>query len=1044
MQIKTIMVRAILSTGFMLGCLGWLIANSHTFMSRTQTDPRDLVAVLDDMRDRYHIFFSYDESIVKDRRVDFEIEKSEGFDVAIERLMTATGLGYEILSDKYCVLYSKDPRGIRKRNKLERKLRQIQKLEASGLLSVESSQPRSTKSLETSSTKIHAAELKVKHQRKAVTATIFGLITDAQTGEGLPSATVLIEGTTLGVASDLDGNYRLVGVPPGTHSLQFSYIGYEPGSLEVMVEDGQTLEQNMALEVYAVEGTEIIVTGQRAGQSAAINQQVKANSIINVVSAERIQELPDENAAESVGRLPGVSVSRSGGEGQRVNIRGLSPKFSSVSLDGVRIPATGQGRQVFSIGQGGGQPDYVPSLDDRSVDLSMISSEALAGIEVYKSLTPDQDGDAIGGKVNFITKKAPKGSKYRINAQLGRNHYHKTTENWKINGVYSNRILNDKIGVIATGGFSVVDRSSDVDEVEYEFRGGTTLTGLSISDNQSRRGRYNGSVTLDYAPAGHEFTLSGMYARTDVDNSWRNNSVNVLGNSANWSAGRNKTNINLLNLSLGSKHALQAFDLDWKVNFVQTEDETPYSYSFGFREPNPLTNVDLPQQDPYLTMEYTNFNAETATGAVPGGGANDQRLDKNWIAQVNLKRQLRISNAVNGFLKFGGKLQTKDRVRRRTNGTRMQSRLFIETYLAENPETAIDRNGISASNFLNNNLSIEPFHDEKYPFPIVLDTDAPKSIFDAYRHLRVDEIVPGRSDYEANENIYAGYFMADLNLGSRVSLVGGLRYEYSDNNYAAYDDVNYSEFLSNDGLSLGRQGTIEWVSSAQNYGELLPMVNAKVKIFATEDNSNGLDLRLATTRTITRPDYYNVTPFQRINVQSDVITRSEPGLLPTLGWNYDAFLTLFNNKFGLLTIGGFYKELENIDFLYNRILESDRIEERFSHYGISGSFSVIEPLNADGITTVKGYEVELQTNLSFLPSPFDGIVLYGNFSEIASRAVYPFRISRFNLETFKSELIDTSRILQMPGQSDQIANFSVGYDKGIFQAEYHGITKDLL
>ncbi len=865
-------------------------------------------------------------------------------------------------------------------------------------------------------------------------ASIHGRVIDAQTGEGLPAATILIKGSTIGTATDLDGHYRLTGIQAGTHTLLFSYIGYEPDSLVVTLEEGEDLEQDFSMKIYAIQGVEIIVTGQRSGQQAAINQQVKANTIINVVSAERIQELPDENAAESVGRLPGVSVSRSGGEGQRVNIRGLSPKFSSVTVDGVKIPATGQGRRVFSIAQGGGQSNYTPSLDDRSVDLSMISSEALAGIEVYKSLTPDQDGDAIGGKVNFITKKAPEGSSYRLNAQIGRNHFHKTTENVKANGVYSNRVFKDRLGIIATGGFSLVDRSSDQDEVDYEFRGGTTLNGLSTSDNMTTRGRYNGSMVLDYTVAEkHALTLSGMYAQTDVDNQWRRNRVGSLSNSATWSAGRSKSNISLLNLSLGAVHTYPNLDVDWKVNFVQTEDENPFSYSYGFGEPNPLTNVDLPRQDPYLTMEYTNFNAETATGGIPGGGANNRRSDENWIGQLNIKKQLRLSNTINGFLKFGGKLQSKDRSRRQTNGTRVQGRLYIETYLQDNPESITNRNGISAANFLDNSISIEPFFNGKYPFPIVLDTETPKQLFDRYAHLRVPNIVDGRGDYEAFENIYAGYIMTDLNLGPRISLVGGVRYEHSDNNYAAYRDINYSEFLNDDGMSLGTQGTIEWATSEQNYGEWLPMVNAKLKILASEDNSNGLDLRLATTRTITRPDYYNLTPFQRINVQSDVITRSEPGLLPTLGWNYDAFITLFNNKFGLLTIGGFYKELENIDFLYNRILEADKVEERFSDFGIGGgSFSVIEPLNAEGITTVKGYEIELQTNLSFLPSPFDGIVLYGNFSEIASRAIYPFRISQFNLKTFKSELIDTSRILQMPGQSDQIANVSIGYDKGRF------------
>ena len=996
---------------------------------------KSLVEVLEELKQQYHVFFSYEESIVKDKKVEFEIKKSEAFEVAISRLMKVANLGYEIMSSKYCVIYSRDRAGLRKKKKLERKLRQIEKLESSGTLSLETSVDQSISRLETIASDLENGETKSPFgtKKRLFTGEIRGTITDATSGEPLQAATVLVKGTSLGDATTLEGEYKILGVPAGTHTLLFSYIGYSPDSAVVEVADNEVLVVDKAMDLVAIQGVTITVSAQRQGQNAAINQQVKSNSIINVVSSERIQELPDENAAESVGRLPGVSVSRSGGEGQRVNIRGLSPKFSSVTVDGVKIPATGQGRRVFAIAQGGGQPDYVPSLDDRSVDLSMISSEALAGIEVYKSLTPDQDGDAIGGKVNFITKKAPRSPTSRINAQLGHNHYHGTTENVKVNGVFSNRIFKDKLGIIGTAGYSTVDRSSDADQVDYEFRGATTLNAFSTNDNITTRERYNASAIFDYdLGEQHAFTLSSMYARTNVDDQWHSNRVGLLSNSASWSAGESRSNISLLNLSLGTVHTLPGLDIDWKVNFIRTEDNNPYSYSFGFGEPNPLTNVQLPQEDPYQTMELTVFDAQTAAGGIPGGGASNRRTDKNWIAQVNVKKPFSISSKFSGFFKVGGKLQSKDRARSRTNGTRMQSGRFFNNYLADHPEAIVNRNALAAANFLDPDLKIEPFFDGRYQFPLVLDAGAPKRLFDEYSHLRVAEKVSGGGDYTAIENIYAGYVMADLSLGSRLSIVGGVRYEHSDNTYAAYQNLNYNESLSSDGQSILTTGSIDWKTSTQNYGELLPMVNLKYQILKSEDNSNGLDIRLAATRTLTRPDYYNLTPFIRVNSASSVITRSESTLLPTVGWNYDAFATIFNNKFGLLTVGYFYKELQNIDFLFNRTLEPQRIEERFQDLGLTGSFSVIEPINATGLTTVNGVEVELQANLSFLPKPFDGIVLYGNVSKISSEAVYPFRISKFNFQTLMNEFTDTSRTLSMPGQSDDIANVSIGYDKGRF------------
>ena len=114
-------------------------------------------------------------------------------------------------------------------------------------------------------------------------------------------------------------------------------------------------------------------------------------------------ELPDANAAESVGRLPGISLRRSGGEGSQVVIRGLAPTYNSVTISGQKLAAT--------------------DLDDRGVDLSMISPEILAGIEVSKALTPDQDADSFGGSVNFKLADAPSGG-FRSNfrAQTGNNY----------------------------------------------------------------------------------------------------------------------------------------------------------------------------------------------------------------------------------------------------------------------------------------------------------------------------------------------------------------------------------------------------------------------------------------------------------------------------------------------------------------------------------------------------------------------------------------------------------------------------------------------
>ena len=233
---------------------------------------------------------------------------------------------------------------------------------------------------------------------------IKGLVLDRVTGNPLPYANVFLDGTSLGSSTDLKGNFLILDVPPGSYTIKIRYIGYKKLDQPIELVDGQYLERQFSLDPEALEGETVNVTVQAEGQKAAINQQLSSKSIVNVVSSARIQELPDANAAESIGRLPGVSITRVGGEGTKVVIRGVQPKYNVITVDGVRMASS--------------------DSDDRSADLSMISSNMLEGIEVFKTLTADQDADVIGGTVNFKMKEAEGGKnkiKLHFLAQGGNN-----------------------------------------------------------------------------------------------------------------------------------------------------------------------------------------------------------------------------------------------------------------------------------------------------------------------------------------------------------------------------------------------------------------------------------------------------------------------------------------------------------------------------------------------------------------------------------------------------------------------------------------------
>ncbi|HHM24460.1 MAG TPA: TonB-dependent receptor, partial [Bacteroidetes bacterium] len=182
---------------------------------------------------------------------------------------------------------------------------------------------------------------------------IVGTVSDSLSGNALPGANIFFPGLNIGTTSNIRGEFFISNAPVGRHVLRVDYMGYARKEIPVNVRVGQTLRLDIKLRPAVVRGKAVVVTAQASAQTQAINQQLTAKTIKNVVSAVTIRELPESNAAEAVGRLPGVSLLRQGGEGAKVVIRGLAPKYAKVQIEGVDITATGSA--------------------DRSTDISMIS-----------------------------------------------------------------------------------------------------------------------------------------------------------------------------------------------------------------------------------------------------------------------------------------------------------------------------------------------------------------------------------------------------------------------------------------------------------------------------------------------------------------------------------------------------------------------------------------------------------------------------------------------------------------------------------------------
>jgi TonB-dependent receptor len=214
--------------------------------------------------------------------------------------------------------------------------------------------------------------------------TITGRVMDASQGV-LQGARVELQPGGITAVSDEHGEFTITNVSAGKYTLTVSYVGFDPFSTELNV-TGETSQRVEATLQVGKLSEMVTVSGERQrGEVEAINIERTADNIIQVLPNEVITSLPNTNIADAVGRLPSVSLERDEGEGKYIQIRGTEPRLSNVTIDGIHVPS----------------PEGV-----RNVKLDVIPADLVDMVEINKTLSANQDADAIGGSVNLVTKSA--------------------------------------------------------------------------------------------------------------------------------------------------------------------------------------------------------------------------------------------------------------------------------------------------------------------------------------------------------------------------------------------------------------------------------------------------------------------------------------------------------------------------------------------------------------------------------------------------------------------------------------------------------------
>jgi TonB-dependent receptor len=859
--------------------------------------------------------------------------------------------------------------------------------------------------------------------QKASNGEISGVAKDLSTKEPLPYATVSIKGTATGVITDLQGNYRLTNLHPGDYTLRITYVGYEAQEIAVQLAAGEKKRVNIDMNQPLVALGEVVVTSQRMGQNAAINQQLNSNALVKVVSKDAIRELPDVNAAEAIGRLPGISLVRSNGEGSRVVLRGLDPKFSNVSINGIRQPATDMG-----------------TSGDRSVDLSNISPELLSGIEVFKSPTADMDADAIAGTINLVISKAADEPRNQFRLYGGYTNLYKKVNNFKGSWDFSQRFLDKKLGVMAQANFEQTDRSAQSIDIAYfnpnaEVADSFFIDNVTITERKQTTKRMGGLVLLDY-----QFDFGGIYFTNMYNSSPRESFTQTLYINRN---GQLQHVPNLserrtasLNSTLGGVVNLKSLKIDWNLTRVKTNNYNPYdmSLTFDLGSPYGLRSgaVGKNVTDPKFFMDSLKFNSinqikDTLSFLRDSQWTPDTLVQTNYIAKIDLEIPVRLSDKIAGYFKFGGKYQTERRNRSTILFSDQQYYLkpaLTAAAIKNDPRGALATtatNLIQMSNF-NEQSNISMLNGKYSMFPII-----PHSrIADWYTyHMNNNEYIRDPSnaenDYDTYETVAAGYAMLKLNYGELITFVPGIRYEYSNNTYHGI----YSTISG----AMGLNGYYQADTSYQKYGEWLPSAHLKVK------PTKWMDIRLSAARTLSRPNYMWLIPRFRYNAGNYSVNKGNPDLKHATAWNYDASVTVYTGKIGLLSLGGYIKNIDNM--FYN--ISGTLSPENAVKLGLPPqSFDLNEDYINLGDSYVKGIEFEYNTHFNFLPSPFNRFVLGFNITRLWSGTYYLvwkkiedivlYKDTRPTLAVdFEKSYFQTTES-RMPSQVDLTSNAWIGYE----------------
>ena len=704
-------------------------------------------------------------------------------------------------------------------------------------------------------------------------------------------------------------------------------------SLLVMSTTPALAAGDVAASGNATDLDRIEVRPQLESQTRAVDLKRSSDAIEDAVSSDSLGVYPDKNVAESLQRLPGVSVTRDQGEGRFVVVRGLDANLNSVSVDGIAIGT--------------------PEDSSRAAPLDVIPSDSTERLRVVKSPTPDMPGDAIGGAILVESASAFDRDGRSLRGKIEGSHQQLSGHTSPKAAFNYSEVFADTFGVALGVNYQNRKFESDNTEVEYDEVDGLEEGELFPISLQHRkyeieRKRVGANLNFDWRPSeGNSYYLRTLYSQFD-DAETRQRTIFNFGDGEVTALGGNQYRVdelpadaiqkrmryrtkkeNTFAASLGGENRLTNAVVDYKVGYTRTEERVndEMEARFEYNGDDLGATVDQNSGIPRYTltdaswMDNGNYDFDRVV-------LSPKRVDdEERSAQINVR-----FDGDHSSYKFGllGRWRDRD-VNIDENELRVGPDIALSDWTTSTP----DHRGGSLGQGMSSDAMRRywaQFGSQYSARPQDVGANAMTSL---------------EEDYTASEDIFASYAMGTWDIGS-LRVIGGVRVE----NTQVKSTGNSIDVASN-----GRSYTVTPISADKSYTNVLPGLHLRY------DAGSDWVLRAAANKTVSRPSFGDAAPRIGYNRGDEEVRLGNPDLDPYESKNIDLSMERYIGSTGIVSLGLFHKSIDG--YIVNTVSNDDPAYP---------DFEVTRVINGDK-AKVFGAEFNWQQQLSFLPAGWDGLLV---------------------------------------------------------------------